>query len=647
MNHKKQKSGKGKKILLGIAIALVIIIVGGVLSINGLLKSETMQAKIKAELTALVKEHAGLQLEMPGRLEITVLPSLKLSTESINLKQIEGVKPTAPLKQLALDSADIEVSLMSVISGDVKIQGVSLKNLKAILPAGAAVPEEMNLNFAQIKLTDFSKTAGSLQMQGNAAWGKNSVNIDMTTAASISNEKLLSFKFSNTNIKAQLVGQPAIDVNLNGQIDVLSSVPIAQLNGLNQVERLQVDGLKLNLAGVDATVQANINPNNLDGDLNITSSGNLKSLLQAMGYRFASADVGKSMQFTLQMHGDGKQVNIRQMDAKLDQISIQAKGEATLPDTLNLNGQIDLGSINVENYILSSDKAAQAAATRSAANQPSAAKEGEQPVWPGLLHKAQASFSLKALAVTAAGYKISNVNGTLNYHNGLISLEPVNGEAFGGQLNVVGKADISKPTPTLSINANARALQLADIVSSLKNGQLQSLNANVTAQASGNFLNSLNGSGNFRVEGIEIANLPLPAELTQLPKQIGLEFASADFNIHQGILSTSNLHAQGSGIKAAGAGDINLVQQELALKIVLTLAHDISIKGVKINDIPLLIGGTFNNPSINLDMEKFLTQTATGALQQKVLERIGDDSPQGQAIREGVGNILQQLPGLK
>jgi hypothetical protein len=206
-------------------------------------------------------------------------------------------------------------------------------------------------------------------------------------------------------------------------------------------------------------------------------------------------------------------------------------------------------------------------------------------------------------------------------------------QTLGGQINISAQVDARPEVPALNLSVQGADLQLPGLIPALRQGWVQSLQADLSAQASDNILAGVNGSGSWRLRDIAPAAGVLPPELAPLSGQLSLSRLSADFSVRQGIAGTSNLSGDGPNFKLAGRGSLNLPRQRVDMKATLSLPLGLKILGAA--QIPLLLQGPLSSPEVALDAAE-LAKSIGGGL-------AGQLEGGTHNIEQGIGVIIRGL----
>ncbi len=229
---------------------------------------------------------------------------------------------------------------------------------------------------------------------------------------------------------------------------------------------------------------------------------------------------------------------------------------------------------------------------------------------------------------------LTNVHSGVNLNHGVVQLNPLTGQIYGGQINGSITADLRQVTSTFAVNAKlngADANQLLTAVGNMKDTLTGTLNANVNqtfaTPPSGDVTQTLNGPFSFTLTNGKLMKIDLLNELGKIAKFGGgskgytaISSMSGTFDVHNGVANTSDLKAALDVGSMAATGTINLVNEALALHMtaVLDKAFSQSVGGTGVGGylntalgnkngelvLPVIIGGTMSHPSVTPDMQK-------------------------------------------
>ena len=290
---------------------------------------------------------------------------------------------------------------------------------------------------------------------------------------------------------------------------------------------------------------------------------------------------------------------------------------------------------------------------------------------------------------------MTNAHSNVSLDHGLIRLNPVTADLYGGKEAGTITLDTRPAQPVYTVNLKTDkvdANKLISSVSSMKQVLFGLLTSNVNARFSSNsatsIMQSLDGNLALTLVNGKLANVDLLHELAALGQFMGgtlgtaskgftnLVQLSGNFDVRNGVAQTENLKAAVDGGTFAAKGLVNLGSESLNMHItaVLNKATSQAVGGTQIGGfmntalannqgelvMPIIVTGTFQHPQVAPDMQQIAqmklqnllpTSKNPGALTTGVLGAIlGKNQPVGQnngASTDAVSGILGALGGGK
>src|ERR1035441_9206800 len=141
----------------------------------------------------------------------------------------------------------------------------------------------------------------------------------------------------------------------------------------------------------------------------------------------------------------------------------------------------------------------------------------------------------------------------VNLNNGVVQLNPLTGQVFGGQINGSITADFRHESSSFAVNAKltgADANQLLTAVANTKDSVYGTLNATMnqtfSTPASGDVAQTLNGPFSFTLSNGKLTKLDLVSELGKIGKfgttgkgYTTVSSMSGTFDVHSGVRNTN------------------------------------------------------------------------------------------------------------
>ncbi|HVC37270.1 MAG TPA: AsmA family protein, partial [Gammaproteobacteria bacterium] len=485
-----------------------------------------------------------------------------------------------------------------------KHQQYTVSNLSMDMGALASgIPLRLNTDF------DFAGTNPSLT--GHASF-KGTVIADLAKKIyTVSNAKLdldaNGDAIAGGQVNAELLWQQAA---LNMDVGTLA------LNGLSA----SAYGLK---AQADMEGQGLLKDPHFNGSLKLASFSP-RAVLQALGHG-SLADTRDPQALTqasgsLNFIASPDSASVQNLSFKLDDTTLS--GSATIKDlkTQALAFNLALDQINADRY-LPPQKAATATQPREATD----INKVSIPV--RTLRSLNLDGQLHIGQLTLLDIHTGNTDVSVSAHQGLVRINPLSVQLYGGVLSGTVQIDASSDTPIVTEDLTLHDLQTGGLMQDLFKIRRLSGTANLhivtrgLGPTVGEIRHTLEGRMNFSfkngaVEGLNVwdaidreyalvKHLPAPP-----PAPERTEFADmhGSATINHGVLDNRDFAATLPYMNLTGAGKLDLVELTLdySLKVRLTgtpkLGARSDLGGLTGNTIPVRISGTLSNLSVRPDV---------------------------------------------
>lgn len=301
--------------------------------------------------------------------------------------------------------------------------------------------------------------------------------------------------------------------------------------------------------------------------------------------------------------------------------------------------------------------------------------------------------TLNAGSISYNELVMSNVKGNVVLDRGMIKLDPVTSELFGGSQTGAIAIDTRTTPVTYALASKLERVDANKLLSSIS--KLNVLSGTLTANARTQFAaaegteisRTLNGRTSLNLANGKLANVDLLYQLANIGKFLttgkaisqknftSLVKLTGDFDVKSGVAQTNNLQAVTDAGTLAAQGIVNLVDQTLNMKVTAVLPKALSAQvggsgvGGFMNTalankngelvMPVIITGSFQSPRIAPDLEtiarmKLQNLLPTGANPGKLSSGIlgsllgnrqQNQSGLPQSDRNGVQGVLDQLRG--
>lgn len=657
---------------LGISVGVVILlIVAAALILPFVIPVDT----IKDRIVAQVKSTTGRDLRIDGPVKLSVLPHLGVEASQVSLSSVPGAQSK---EMIQLGSLSVELELLSLLSGTIAVDRFVLNEPIIALevdkqghpnwvftaapggklaptpaaPKGVSQPSSGGAAAVarELRLGDVRLVKGKLTYLNQQSGGKWEVdNVDMT----ISLPDIAS-PFS-ANGSADYRGK-TISVTLG----VGKPSDLTEKQGTSVQAAVSSEVLKLDFKGQAAmTAQPTAGG---EVDLSIPS---LRKLAAWVGTPIAQEGEGLgpfAITGKLGIKGD----DLTFTDAKFSLDSIKGNGQIDVNASgakPAISGTLALDSLNVNPYLPPETKSGTSgsggAGGSPAGGGKAASGWSDEPIDVSGLKLANVDFKLSANAIQARKIKIDRSAVTIQLKDGHLAANLTDLSAYqgGGTANVA--VDGSGAEPSLSIASNLANIQVEALLRDAMDldrltgkGMLDfSIQGHGKSQRA--IIGSLNGKGSMHLNDGQIKGLDLLKMLNAAATNVtdlvthaqsgnATKFSTlnATFTITNGIAKNGDLDLEGPGLRAKGAGTIDLPQRRVDYKV----TPDVAGLGV-----PVLVQGPWDDLSYRPDLAGLLkggVGGAAGAL-KSIVPLPGGGSQSGGSSSggssSGPGSVLDKL----
>lgn len=238
--------------------------------------------------------------------------------------------------------------------------------------------------------------------------------------------------------------------------------------------------------------------------------------------------------------------------------------------------------------------------------------------------------------------RTQNIHAKIIANKGVIQLKPLSVNLYGGTYHGTVDVDARGNTLKISTTSNAQNIQAGSVLKDYMGKDILSGAANVSAQLgvegikTDEFLPSLGGTIEFKflngaIQGFNIAKSirKAKAKLRGQTPPAETEVLQTDFSelmgaatVTNGIINTEKLEVKTPLLRVEGKGKTNLVTQALDHAVTATIVSTIKGQGgadledLKGIPIPVKIGGTFNAPTIKLDLKSLYEERAKAKIDE-------------------------------
>lgn len=239
------------------------------------------------------------------------------------------------------------------------------------------------------------------------------------------------------------------------------------------------------------------------------------------------------------------------------------------------------------------------------------------------LRAMDADVRWKAQRINAPGLPIDDMDAHLLLDAGLLRLEPLNFGVASGDIRSTIRMDAREDLIRTRANISARRLDLSKLFPNvaLTRDAIGRIGGDVVITGTGNSIAQILGSadgdialgmGQGRISNLlmELAGLDIAEALKFLvtkDRTVPIRCAFGDFAVKDGLMQTRALAFDSSDTIIVGKGTINLKNEALDLEL-RPRPKDRSILALR---SPLVVGGTFKDPSFRPDFKRLGLRGAT------------------------------------
>lgn len=241
------------------------------------------------------------------------------------------------------------------------------------------------------------------------------------------------------------------------------------------------------------------------------------------------------------------------------------------------------------------------------------------PDTPYALDKLQAmdaDVRLRATRINAPKLPLDDMDAHLFLKNGVLRLEPLNFGVAGGDIRSTIRMNASESPIRTNAKVTVRGLNLGQLFGNaeLANDAVGKVGGDMTLAGSGNSIAKMLGSadgdialgmGRGQISNLlmELAGLDIAEALKFLvtkDRKVPIRCAFGDFKVDNGRMDARALAFDTEDTIVVGEGNINLRDETLALK----LNPRPKDRSLFVFRSPLLVGGTFKDPSFRPDLAR-------------------------------------------
>ncbi|PHS72776.1 MAG: AsmA family protein [Cycloclasticus sp.] len=628
--------GKVLKIVAGLLLLIVVAAIVAPMVID--------PNDYREEIQTVVKEKTGRDLSINGDLSLSVFPWIGIGINDVSLSNAAGFKAQyfAEIKE-----ANVKVKLLPLLSQQVEVSTIVLKG--------------MSLNLAKNKV-------------GVSNWDDMVKPSDKPSESSTASD---DGQASGVGIGAIAVGGLQI-VDANIIWDDASKGERYSLADLD----LTTDALSLGSAmGVDlaftvdsskpkATIRFKLN-----GDLVINSAlnkfdfQNMTMAIDAAGDPVPNGamKVDIATHLVADLAGAGS-IALNPISIKFDDSTLSGNAAVNNLSKPAISFDLAIDTINIDRYLPKSATEGSVAKSEKSASVPSPAGAALIPVQTIRDLNIDGIFKVQSLVVN--GLKAEDASVKVVAKNGVLKTEQGVKKFYNGTYAGKTTVDARQNTPRIIVKEEATGIDIEPLLIDLMGESPIAGVANIKADLTtrGNtvpaFKSALNGTVEFSFNDGAVTGVDVGALMKQAQAILSGNFAAAfvegtgktpfsemsgTAQITNGLVDNKDLLVSTPLVNVKGSGNAHLVSEKIDYKLNLQrtktgTAGEAGSDDMKNILIPVIIGGTFNEPSVSLDVKAMIMETQKAKieekkeeLKEKIQEKIGDK------LKGTAGELLKGL----
>ena len=434
-------------------------------------------------------------------------------------------------------------------------------------------------------------------------------------------------------------------------------------------DQLSVEEISLSLA--ELQLGGSLTVNKMSSDPQVAAAITLKqfnanTLLSSLGLpaiETSDPQALTAVSANLTIAATNSQLTIEPININLDQTLISGNTTITNFDNPAISFKLAIDSIDADRYLPASD------VQETTDNQPTAPAGSGESAEP--LHLGESLAALAALnldgSLTVGELKVSNLRSsnivvTINAKAGRLQLNPLSADLYEGKFQ--GNVDINgaKQPPTISVSQKLTGVALAPLVTDLAAITPISGTAKITATLStqGNsaeeLTRGLNGKLGFDItdgtlkeinidrsvclakQGLNALKGSGSSEACPPDQPTRFTFFLANATVTAGVLKNDDLFIEQARsdsekfmhIKGSGSADLN--REKINYRVTASQVRKLAQGGYETRGtpIPVMISGSFTDPSVKPDVSGLIQTQLKSKLQQKLEQQLEKKSDAGE-----------------
>ena len=644
-----------KYLFIGI-ILFVIIVVGAA----GFFLSTLNLNDYKEQITAIVKEKTGRDLQITGDIKNSWMPlGLALGSTSFGNAQGFGDQP-----MVSVEEVDVHVELLPLLKKQVHASKIKLRGLKANLQKNAQgvsnwddlIPEESAEQAPQEK----SSSAPDVEIVING--------IEITDAELLWQDDQVGTKVQiapfNLTTGKLVDGEPTdldIDLKMKNASPVMDASLALAAKALfdSKAQTLTLDGLNVDLHSTGESF-----PNGaMDLDLTSNVSGNFATQKYAMqntvikiagtGDAFPEGKLDVSMQTNIDADVANEALSLTSLVVSM--LDTQLTGSASVQSFSKPNVKFSLASelLDLDKLLPTSSAEEKEQSTPADENEPI-----ELPT--KTLRDMRVNGDITVGKLIVSGMTMTNVKATVTANDGLLQITPMSMNLYDGNMQGKASVDVRGDTPKYALATDIANVAidklsidfLGEKQSYIRGISNLSLNVNTTGNSIAELKRALTGAAKLNAGNGALRDAKLAANVEKAaaflkgrePKPTGEELVFdklfGTFNITNGLSDNKDFTLNTPLIHANGEGQVNIAESKTDYTIAVGLSEEPGKYA-----IPITIKGPFDDLNYGVDLQAALKAKQKAVVEEKkaeVKEKIEEKKAEKkEELKEKLGDKLK------
>lgn len=584
---------------------------------------------IKAQLIAQVKKATGRTLEIKGETSVRFFPNIEVVAEDVSLSNPAGF--TTP-QLISLKKLATGAELRPLLRGELLINGITLDS--AVIHLEETKDGAKNWEFTTEKVKETAEDATQApeaQKKSSSPIKRFALGDIVITDSAISyikpNAEVIELKAISLTLQGADANSP---LKLEGSADfrgeqVSLALDVAKPRDfMDDKASPVIVALKLPGASLDFNGNAEMGKSiAAKGKLNVNATALPNVLAWATG-KPAAGNLPKQ----IVVKGDANYADktLALSDATLRVDDVNATGALSVDhggSKPTIRGNLAFTELDLD-ALTGKAAAPNTNVAGGVTSKPSTSNAGwsTAPIDLSGLKAVNADVDASWQKLTTGKLSVGATKLNANLKDGKLALTIANAALYNGALSGVVNASSAG---SIGADVKLAGIDIEALMTALSGKSRLEGKTNlafaVTAKgkSQSEWVNSLNGSGSLKVvdgalKGINIGQFLRDAKQGFLFKSESesTDFTdlTATFNIASGVLTNTDLAMKSPALRLAGEGTVNLPAKTLNYRLTPTLAQTSKGQGGKDSvagvTVPLVITGSWSNPSVTPDLEAML-----------------------------------------